>query len=92
MAEIEIRLPRQFRGYLGGAERVTVEADTAGAALRALAARSGALGERLLTPEGALRRFVNLYRDDIDLRSLDGLDTPLDAGNVLLILVAMAGG
>jgi molybdopterin converting factor small subunit len=92
MAEIQIRLPLQFRGYVGGADSVHVEAETVGGALTALAARSAALGERLLTPEGRLRRFVNLYRGDDDIRRLQGLDTPVNAGCVLMILVAMAGG
>jgi len=92
MAEIRIRLPMQFRGYVGGAESLTVEADNVGGALTALAARTTALGERLMTPEGELRRFVNLYRGDEDIRRLQGLDTPLAQGDVLMILVAMAGG
>jgi molybdopterin converting factor small subunit len=92
MAEIRIRLPLQFRGYLGGAESLTVEAATVGGALAALAARAPALGERLLTPEGGLRRFVNLYRNDEDIRLLQGLDTTLEHGATLMILVAMAGG
>ena len=92
MAEIRIRLPLQFRGYLGGAEVLTVEAQTAGGALAALATRTPALGERLMTPDGGLRRFVNLYRNDEDIRLLQGLDTPLEDGATLMILVAMAGG
>ena len=92
MAEIRIRLPLQFRGYLGGAESLTVEALTAGGALAAPAARAPALGERLLTPEGGLRRFVNLYRGEEDIRLLQGLDTKLENGATLMILVAMAGG
>ena len=92
MADIRIRLPLQFRGYLGGAESLQVEAETAGGALAALAARVPGLGERLITPEGGLRRFVNLYRNDEDVRVLQGLDTPLEDGATLMILVAMAGG
>lgn len=92
MAEIQIQLPQQFRGYLGGAGSLKVEAQTAGDALAALAVHAPALGERLMTPEGGLRRFVNLYRNDEDIRLLQGLDTPLENGTVLMILVAMAGG
>jgi|HubBroStandDraft_1064217.scaffolds.fasta_scaffold00043_25 molybdopterin converting factor small subunit len=92
MAEILIRLPQPFRGYLGGADSLTVEADDVAGALAALAVRSSALGERLLTPEGGLRRFVHLYRGDEDIRRLQGLETKLEAGNVLMVLVAMAGG
>jgi molybdopterin converting factor small subunit len=92
MAEIRIRLPLQFRGYLGGAESLQVETETVGGALAALAARAPGLGERLMTPEGGLRRFVNLYRNDEDVRLLQGLDTPLEGGSTLMILVAMAGG
>ena len=79
MAEIRIRLPMQFRGYVGGA-------------LTALATRTTGLGERLMTPEGVLRRFVNLYRGDEDIRRLQGLETPVAQGDVVMILVAMAGG
>ncbi len=92
MAEIRIRLPLQFRGYVGGAESLTLEAETVGGALAVLAQRAPALGERLMTPEGGLRRFVNLYRGDEDIRLLQGLDTPLENGAILMILVAMAGG
>jgi adenylyltransferase/sulfurtransferase len=92
MAEIQIRLPLQFRGYLGGAESLKVEAETARDALAALAVCAPTLGERLMTPEGGLRRFVNLYRGDEDIRFLQGLDTPLENGAILMILIAMAGG
>jgi molybdopterin converting factor small subunit len=92
MPDIEVRLPQPFRGYLGGVASVTVEAATVAAALAALSSRSKALGDRLLMPDGSLRRFVNLYRNDEDVRALQGLDTPLDAGSILMVVVAVAGG
>jgi molybdopterin converting factor small subunit len=92
MPEVLVRLPQQFRGYLGGIDSLTVEAVTVADALDALSNHSKALGDRLMMPDGGLRRFVNLYRNDEDIRSLQGLDTPLDTGAVLMVLVAISGG
>ncbi len=60
MAEIQIRLPLQFRGYVGGADSVCVEAETVGGALTALAARSAALGRTPADPGRRAAAFLSI--------------------------------
>jgi molybdopterin converting factor small subunit len=87
-----IRIPTQLRQLTGGAGEVEVEASTVGEALRALATEHDGLGERLFDESGALRRFVNVFLGEEDVRFLEGLDSPLVAGQVLSIVPAVAGG
>ena len=88
---VEVRVPTILRTYTGGEKLVTAE----GASLRELidnldASYSG-MGERLVDESG-LRRFVNVYLNDEDVRFLDGLDTELSDGDSVTILPAVAGG
>ena len=87
-----IRIPTQLRQLTAGAGEVSVEAATVGDALRALDADHPGFGERLFDDAGALRRFVNVFHSDEDVRFLQGLDTPLSDGVVLSIIPAVAGG
>jgi molybdopterin converting factor small subunit len=75
-------------------EQVEVEAagDTLGAALEELFASFPDLKSRMIGDAGELRRFVNVYVDDEDVRTLQGLETPLAAGASVIVLPAMAGG
>jgi MoaD family protein len=88
---IEVRIPTILRPYTK--EQKTVEA--AGATLSALItdldAQYAGLGERLLE-NGALRRFINIYINDEDVRFLGGLEAPLKDGDSVTILPAVAGG
>jgi molybdopterin synthase sulfur carrier subunit len=88
---VEVRVPTILRTYTGGEKIVTAE----GALLRELIdnldANYSGMGERLVDESG-LRRFVNVYLNDEDVRFLDGLDTELSDGDSVTILPAVAGG
>ena len=89
---VTVKLPTQLRDAAGGASAAQVDAATVGEALEALYAEHGELRERLADGDGGLRRFVNVYLSGEDIRFLDGLDTPLDDGDEMTILPAVAGG
>ena len=89
---ITIRIPTQLRQLTGGAGEISVEAGTVGEALRTLDATNPGFGERIFDEAGALRRFVNVFLADEDVRFLEGLETPVTEGQVLSIVPAVAGG
>ncbi|MFI5697957.1 MoaD/ThiS family protein [Kribbella sp. NPDC051586] len=86
---IAVRLPTVLRPFAGGAERVEVEAGTVAEAFAAL---DPPLRRRLTDEQGGVRRHVNIYLRDDNIRDLEGLDTPLTDGDELLILPSVAGG
>ena len=69
-----------------------MEGSTVGEVLKALDAAHPGFGDRLFDDVGALRRFVNVFLADEDVRFLDGLDTPVTDGQTLSIVPAVAGG
>jgi molybdopterin converting factor small subunit len=87
-----IRIPTQLRALTAGAGEVEVEASSVGDALKALDAAHPGLADRMFDEAGALRRFVNVFLADEDVRFLDGLDTPIAPGQTLSIVPAVAGG
>lgn len=87
-----IRVPTQLRQLTAGAGEITVEATTVGEALHALEASYPGFGERIFDESGALRRFVNVFLADEDVRFLEGLDTPVADGVTISIVPAVAGG
>ena len=87
-----VRIPTQLRQLTGGVGEIPVEAATVGEALRALDATNPGFGERIFDEDGKLRRFVNVFLAEEDVRFLEGLDTPLTEGAVLSIVPAVAGG
>jgi len=89
---LTIRIPTQLRSLTGGSGEVDVEAANVGEALKALDAAHPGLADRLFDDNGQLRRFVNVFLADEDVRFLDGLDTPVGAGQTLSIVPAVAGG
>jgi molybdopterin converting factor small subunit len=89
---ITIRIPTQLRQLTGGQGEVSVEAVTVGEALRALDGTNPGFGERIFDESGALRRFVNVFLADEDVRFLQGVDTPVAEGAVISIVPAVAGG
>jgi molybdopterin converting factor small subunit len=89
---VEVRLPTLLRSAASGESSVQVGGDTVGEALVALEGAHPALGGQVLTGDGVLHKFVNVYLNDDDVRYLDGLDTKLSSGDVLSILPAVAGG
>jgi molybdopterin converting factor small subunit len=89
---ISIRVPTQLRTLTGGAGEVAVDGSTVGEALKALDAAHPGFAGRLFDDDGQLRRFVNVFLADEDVRFLDGLNTPVTDGQTLSIVPAVAGG
>ena len=86
---IGVKLPTVLRPLAGGAERVEVEGATVGEVFAAL---DPPLRRRLTDEQGAVRRHVNIYLGNDNIRDLDGLSTPLKDGDELMILPSVAGG
>lgn len=89
---VSIRIPTPMRNLTGGEASVSVEATTLAGAIKALDAAHPGVAERVLDESGALRRFVNVYVGDEDVRFLDGLATQLSDGASISIIPAVAGG
>ena len=89
---VEIKLPTVLRVQADGQASVSVDAATVGEVFATLVERYPGLRGNLLDDSGALHKFVNVYKDDDDIRYLDGLETKLTDGDVLSILPAVAGG
>lgn len=89
---VTVRIPTQLRPLAGGASDVAVAGATVGDALKALDAAHPGFAERLFDDGGGLRRFVNVFVADEDIRFLDGLGTNLDDTAVVSIVPAVAGG
>jgi sulfur-carrier protein len=89
---IEVRIPTILRTYTRGAKTVQGAGDTLAGLLADLDAKHAGLKGRLITPEGRLHRFVNVYVNDEDVRFLGELDTKLSDGDTVTILPAVAGG
>lgn len=88
---IEVRIPTILRNYTDGAKSVRGAGGTLAEVLGDLDGRHPGLRERLVD-DGGLRRFVNVYLNDEDVRFLGGLDTPVSDGDTLTVLPAVAGG
>jgi molybdopterin converting factor small subunit len=89
---IEVRVPTILRSYTGGAKIVEGAGGTLTALIDDLDTRHGGLKGRLLTPDGGLHRFVNIYVNDEDVRFLGSLEATLNDGDSITILPAVAGG
>ncbi|HEY0699863.1 MAG TPA: MoaD family protein [Micromonospora sp.] len=89
---IEVRIPTILRSYTGGAKVVEGAGDTLADLLSDLDARYSGLRGRLVTDEGSLHRFVNVYINDEDVRFLGSLEAKLADGDTVTILPAVAGG
>jgi molybdopterin synthase sulfur carrier subunit len=88
---VEVRIPTILRTYTDGEKAVTGSGATLADLLDDLESRHSGLQARLID-EGKLRRFVNVYLNDEDVRFLDGLATPVREGDVVTVLPAVAGG
>jgi sulfur-carrier protein len=89
---VEIRLPTVLRPYAGGKSTVSVEGSTIGEVLTNLVDANPGMKGQVLTDNGELHRFVNVYLNDDDVRYLDKLDTSVSSGDTISILPAVAGG
>ena len=85
-------IPAVLRAKVGGVKSLQLEGDSIRAVVGALVAQHPSLGSQLLTDDGDLNRFVNVYINGQDVRYLDGLDTPVAPADEVRLLPAMAGG
>ncbi|HKO89639.1 MAG TPA: ubiquitin-like small modifier protein 1 [Polyangiaceae bacterium] len=88
---VTVRIPTPLRTLTKGEEQVSAEGTTVRAVIEHLEQKHPGMRDRLLDDKG-IRRFVNVYLGDEDVRFLDGLDTALKAGDELSIIPAIAGG
>ena len=89
---ISVRIPTVLRSYTGGAPEVPAEPGTLREVIGRLDAAYPGIGGRLLDDSGELRRFVNVYVGERDVRSANGLDTQVPAGTQVSVIPAVAGG
>ncbi|WP_067428678.1 MoaD/ThiS family protein [Nocardioides jensenii] len=88
---IEVRIPTILRTYTNGEKAVNAEGATLSALIADLEANHPGIGDRLLD-DGDLRRFVNVYVNDEDVRFIGGLEAALNDGDQVVVLPAVAGG
>jgi molybdopterin synthase sulfur carrier subunit len=89
---VTVRIPTPLRKLTGGADEVTVDGGNVGALIDNLEAAHAGLKERLCDESGEIRRFVNVYVNDEDVRFLEGRATALKDGDEVSIVPAIAGG
>lgn len=90
---MRVKIPTQLREVTGGQAELKVDdASNVGELLQRIAADYPGLAERILDEQGDIRRFVNVYVGDEDVRFLEGLQTNLEGDEVVSILPAVAGG
>ena len=87
-----VRIPTPLRKYTEGKDEVAVAGANVRELLDNLDGSHSGIGERIRDDKGAVRRFVNIFVGDEDIRFLDGLDTPVKDGDEISIIPAIAGG
>jgi molybdopterin synthase sulfur carrier subunit len=87
-----VRIPTPLRKLTNGAEEVTVAGATIGALIQDLEKKFPGMKERLCDESGQVRRFVNIFANDEDIRFLQNLDTPVKDTDEVSIVPAIAGG
>ena len=89
---VKVRIPTQLRPLTGGVGELSLDGSTVGEVLKALDVAHPGMGDRLFDESGGLRRFVNVFLDDEDVRFLSGLTSEVKPGQTLSIVPAVAGG
>jgi sulfur-carrier protein len=89
---ITIRIPAQLRSLTSGNGEISVQASNVQGALGELTDKYDGINERLFDDKGEIRRFVNVFVEDEDVRFLKGLETDVQAGQTISIVPAVAGG
>jgi len=89
---VVVRVPTILRTYTGGAGEVTTVGGTLAEVLAALDAQYPGIAGRVLDDDGKVRRFVNVYVDDEDVRFADGVATATPDGVTISVIPAVAGG
>lgn len=87
-----IKIPTPLRKFTAEKDSVDVAAATVGEALKVLDATHGGILAKIVDDEGKIRRFINVYVGDEDVRFLDGLNTAVGARDEISIIPAIAGG
>ena len=88
----KVRIPTPLRKLTDNQESIEVESNTIGGAIDELEGKFPGIKERLVDEEGEIRRFVNVYVNEEDIRFLENQDTPLKDGDDVSIIPAIAGG
>ena len=89
---VKVIIPTALRQYTGGQGTVSVQGGTVAEVLQQLSAEHPEFGKQIFDDTGKLRSFVNIYRNDDDVRYLEGLNTPISERDELSIIPAIAGG
>ena len=89
---VSVRIPTILRNYTGGASEVSAEGSTLADVLDDLESHHNGIKARVLDDAGELRRFVNVYVGNDDVRFLDGLGSATPDGTQISIIPAVAGG
>lgn len=89
---VTVKIPTSLRKFTADKAELTIEAPTVGAALQSVESAHPGLLAKLTDDEGKIRRFINIYLGDEDIRFLDGLETAVKSGDEISIIPAVAGG
>ena len=89
---VTVRIPSQMRALVGGASTVEAEGTTVAEVLESLRSQHAELAERVFDDDGKVRRFINVFLDDEDIRFLGGAGASVTSGQTVSLLPAVAGG
>ena len=89
---VSVRIPTPLRKLSGDRDELAVEASSVSALIEELESECPGIKNRLCDESGNVRRFINLYVNNEDIRFLEGADTKLNDGDVVSIIPAIAGG
>ncbi|HLR84719.1 MAG TPA: MoaD/ThiS family protein [Nocardioidaceae bacterium] len=89
---VTVRIPTILRTYTGGESQVTADGDNLSAVIDSLDGNYPGIKSRVIDEQGTLRRFVNVYVGNDDVRFTDGLATPTPDGTQISVIPAVAGG
>ena len=89
---VTVRIPTPIRRVTNGEDKVTVSGDTMKQIIEAMEEQYPGIKARLCDDKGDLRSFVNIYINGEDVRFLSGIDSPVDSGDEVSIIPAVAGG
>ena len=89
---VSVLIPTPLRKFTNDQDTVTVEPGTVGTLISGLDAQFPGIAARLTDDSGELRKFINVYVNEEDIRFLEGRDTPINEGDSISIVPAIAGG
>ena len=87
-----VLVPTPLRRLTGGNSKLTVEASTVGGVLAAVDAQYPGISDKLIDGDGNVKRFINIFVNESEIRTLQGRSTPVNADDKVSIVPAMAGG